>query len=176
MATKSFLLIDIRIDGGAQHRPVDDAVVKRYADQMKEGDIFPPVQIVVDGKENFLVDGFHRYFAVKKLRKKYIEAVVTNGTQRYARYLSFSANKNNGVPRPEGTIKNILLIIFKDEQWSKMSQHDIGRHVGCTQQFVSKTQAEFEKLSNNQLLDRTPLSRPKTGIARSKTVKIKGKT
>ncbi len=54
-----------------------------------------------------------------------------------------------------------------------MSQNDIARHVGCTQQFVSKVQAEFEKLSNNQLLDRTALSGPKTGIARSKTVQAK---
>ena len=173
MAIKSIPIKDIRLDGGTQHRPVDDSVVKHYAAMMQEGSKFPPIEIITDGKSNYLTDGFHRVAVARKLGKKYIEANVKNGTHRDAVHESFSANKTNAVPRPEGTIKNILLIIFKDEQWSKMSQHDIGRHVGCTQQFVSKVQAEFEKLSNNQLLDRTELSGPKTGIARSKTVKVK---
>ncbi len=171
--SKSIPLKDICIDGKTQHRPVEDKVVARYAAMKKDGSIFPPVEIITDGRSNFLWDGFHRVAAAKKLGKKYIEANVVSGTQRDAIYKSFSANIENAFPRQPGTVKGIVEKILKDAQWSKMSQRDIACHVGCTHQFVSKTQAEFEKLCGNQLPHRTALSEQKTGIARSKTVKVK---
>lgn len=173
MAIKSIPIKDIRLDGGTQHRPVDDSVVKCYAALMKDSSKFPPVEIITDSKNNFLWDGAHRLAAARYLGKKYIEANVVTGTHRSAIFTSFSANKKNAFPRQPGTAKGIVEKILKDKEWSKMSQHEIARHVGCTQQFVSKTQAEFEKLSNNQLLDRTALSGSKTGLERSKTVKVK---
>lgn len=173
MAIKSIPIKDIRLDGGTQQRPVDDNVVKRYAAMMQEGSKFPTVEIITDGKSNFLWDGYHRVAAATRLGEKYIEANVVTGTHRAAIFTSFSANKKNAFPRQPGTAKGIVEKILKDAEWSKMSQNDIARHVGCTQQFVSKVQAEFEKLSNNQLLDRTALSGSKTRIARSKTVKVK---
>jgi hypothetical protein len=119
MATKSIPIKDICIDGGTQQRPVEDNVVKRYAAMMQDGSVFPPVEIITDGKNKFLVDGFHRYFAAKRLGKKYIEASVVSGTHRQAIRASFAANKYNAVPRPDGT-------------------------VGCTRAYVSKRFAEFE--------------------------------
>jgi hypothetical protein len=174
MATKSIPVKDICIDGGTQHRSVDDAVVAHYAEMNKEGSKFPPIEIITDGKNNYLCDGFHRLAAAKKLGKNYIECNIGRGTKKRAQYLSFSANKDNGLPRPDGTVKEILRIIYNDEEWSKISQRDISRHVGCTQAFVSKIHAEMKKsASDNQLSDRIALSGSKTGIARSKTVNVK---
>ena len=178
MAIKSIPIKDIRLDGGTQHRPVDDSVVKRYAALMKEieqtkGEKFPPVEIITDGKNNFLTDGFHRVAAARKNSKIYIEAYVVNGTRREAIFLSFSANKKNAFPRQPGTVKGIVEKILKDEEWAKMPQSEIALYVGCTQQFVSKVQAELEKLSHNQLLDRTAKTGQKTGLSRSKSVKVK---
>jgi len=171
---KSVPIKDIVTDCKTQQRSVDDDVVKRYAALMKDGAKFRPVEIIADSKKgNFLWDGFHRYFAAIKLGKKYIEANMIEGTQRDAIYLSFSANSENAFPRQPGTVKEIVEKILKDEEWSKMSQNDIARHVGCTKQFVSKIKSEFEKLSVNQLTDRTALTGQKTGISRSKTVKVK---
>ena len=173
MATKTIPIKDICIDGKTQQRPVDDSVVLRYAALMKEGTIFPPVEIIKDSKSYFLWDGFHRRLAYLKLSKIYIEANVVNGTQREAIYLSFAANKANAFPRQPGTAKGIVEKILRDGEWSKMSQRDIARHVGCSNVFVSKIQAELKKLSVNQLTDRTALSEPKEGLERSKTVKVK---
>lgn len=171
---KQLPLKDIRTDGKTQQRPVEDKVVLRYAALMKDGEVFPPVEIINDGKSNYLWDGAHRVAAAKKLGKKYIEANVKEGTQRQAIWLSFSANKENGLPRQTGTAKEIVEKILKDEEWSKRSQHDIARHVGCTQAFVSKICAEIKKsASDNQLSDRTTLLEPKAGIPRSETIKVK---
>ena len=171
---KSVPIKDIRIDGNTQQRPVDDNVVKRYAAMMKEGSAFPPVEIITDGKSNFLYDGFHRVAATIRLNKKYIEANIVNGTQRQAMWLSFSTNKENAFPRQPGTAKEIIKKILRDKEWSKTSQRDIGRHVGCTQKFVWKICEEIKKsASDDQSSDRTALSGQKTGIARSKTVNVK---
>ena len=179
MATKSIPIKDICLDGGTQQRAVDDDVMKRYSvlikeiERTKNKNKFPPVEIITDGRNNFMWDGFHRYFAHLRLGKKYIEAYVVNGTRREAIFLSFSANKKNAFPRQPGTVKGIVEKILKDEEWAKMPQSEIALYVGCTQQFVSKVQAELEKLSHNQLLDRTAKTGQKTGLSRSKSVKVK---
>jgi len=174
MAIKSIPIKDIRLDGGTQQRAVDDDVMKRYSALMKDGVKFPPLEIITDGKNNFLTDGYHRYFATLRLSRKYIEANVVNGTRRSAVFASFSANKENAFPRQPGTAKEIIGKILKDKEWSKISQHDIAKHVGCTQPFVSKICAEIKKsASDNQLSDRTPKSGQKAGLSRSKSVNVK---
>ncbi len=138
MAIKNVPIQDICITGGTQQRSVDDDVMKRYAALMKDGVEFPPVEITADGKNNYLTDGFHRYFAHLKLGKKYIEAFVVEGTRREAIFVSFSANKTNAFPRQAGTVGGIIEKILKDEEWAKMSQSAIADYVGCTQQYVNK--------------------------------------
>jgi len=167
--SKSLPIKDICLDGKTQQRPVDDKVVAHYAGMMKDGSKYPAVEIITDGESYFLWDGFHRLAAARKLGKKYIEANVVNGTKRDAIFTSFSANKKNAFPRQPGTAKGIVEKILRDREWSKMAQTDIARHVGCTHQFVSKIQAEFEKLSCNQLHDRTALSGQKAGLSGQKT-------
>ncbi|NIP22274.1 MAG: ParB N-terminal domain-containing protein [Phycisphaerae bacterium] len=129
---KQLFLKDIWIDGKTQQRPVEDKVVARYAALMKDGSVFPPVEIIADGKSNYLWDGYHRVAAARKLGKKYIEANIKEGTQRDAIYLSFSANKTNAFPRQPGTAKGIIEKILKDEEWSKISTREIANHVGVT--------------------------------------------
>lgn len=146
---------DIIVNAGTQQRTVDDDVVARYAALIKDGVAFPAVDVISDGKNYYLFDGFHRLFAHKKLKENYIGCHITDGTKRDAIWLSFGANKANGFPRQAGTAKEILVKIFGDEEWAKTSQHDIAKHVGCTQAFVSKIFKELQGASDNQLSDRT---------------------
>ena len=178
MATKNIPLKDICLDGGTQQRPLDDDVVKRYAALMKEidqtkGEKFPPVEIITDGENNFLVDGYHRVAAVRKNSKIYIEAFIVKGTRREAIFLSFSANKKNAFPRQPGTVKAIVEKILKDKEWAKMPQREIARYVGCTQKFVWKICEEMKSASDDQSSDRTAKSGQKQGLLRPKTVKVK---
>lgn len=144
MAVKSIPIKDICLTGNTQQRPVEGKVVTRYAAMMKDGSVFPPIEIITDGKSNFLWDGFHRYFAVIRLGKKYIKADIVDGDQRTAIFTSFSANRENAVPRPDGTVKSILKVMYDDEVWHKLSITEIAKHVGCTRLYVSKRFAEFD--------------------------------
>jgi hypothetical protein len=170
--SKSLPIKDICLDGKTQQRPVDDNVVKRYAAMMQEGSKFPPVEIITDGKSNFLLNGFHRYFAHLKLNNKYIEANIVNGTQRQAIWLSFSANKENAFPRQFGTEKEIVQKILKDEQWSKKSTREIANHVGVTERYVFKIQSALKTYPMNSSEDK-PDSKPEKQLFRADTRNVK---
>ena len=184
MAIKNVPIKDVCITAGTQMRPVDDSVMLRYKALMAEGVKFPPVSIVTDGKNFYLYDGFHRYFAHLRLNKKYIEATIENGIRRDAIYFSFSANKTNAFPRQPGTAKGIIEKMLKDEEWAKMPQTEIAKWVGVTQGFVSKTLAEMMKQTEAKKQADTksypitsntiePASEPEKEVSRSKTVKVK---
>jgi hypothetical protein len=169
---KQLPLKDIRTDGKTQQRKVDDDVVKRYAALIKDGFEFPPVEIISNGKSNFLWDGAHRVAAVKRLNKKYIKANIEEGTQREAIWLSFSANKKNAFPRQPGTAKEIIEKILKDEEWSKKSEVEIAKWIGVTQQYVNKIKKEIEAHPTTSCRIDSD-SEPKNKVLRSETVKVK---
>jgi hypothetical protein len=135
---KDLAIADIRIDGGTQQRPLDENVVSRYRALVEDGTVFPPIDVVQDGNTFFLWDGYHRLEVYRKLNKKYISANIEPGTKREAIWFSFHANHKHGFPRQPGTVKEIVSKILTDEEWSKVSQAEIARWVGVTQQFISK--------------------------------------
>jgi len=169
---KQLPLKDIRTDGGTQQRDIDDSVVARYAELMKDGNSFEPIDVISDGKSYFLWDGFHRFFATKKRNKNYISAIVEQGTQRKAQELSFGANTRHGFPRQPGTGKSIILKIFADPEWSKKSEVDIAKWVGVTQQYVSKIKREIESHPTTSCRIDSD-SEPKNKVLRSETIKVK---
>lgn len=170
--SKSLPIKDICLDGGTQQRAVDDDVMMRYSALMADGVNFPPVEIITDGKSNYLTDGFHRVAAARKLGKKYIEANIANGTRRSAIFASFSANKENAFPRQPGTAKGIIEKLLKDEEWSKISQREIARHVGVTEGFVRKVKNESKAhVRTGTQIDSG--SGPINKDSRSKTVNVK---
>jgi len=51
----------IELSGGTQQRPLDDKWVDEIVALLKDKTEFPPVELIFDGKNYWLVDGFHRY-------------------------------------------------------------------------------------------------------------------
>ncbi|MBC7784975.1 MAG: ParB N-terminal domain-containing protein, partial [Burkholderiales bacterium] len=75
----------IRTDGGTQPRAaLDTFTVDAYADDMKRGDKFPPVDAFFDGTDYWLARGFHRTAAADRSGRKDIEATIHQGTRRDA--------------------------------------------------------------------------------------------
>ena len=156
MKKKNVRIDLITIDAGTQHRQLDEDVVRRYLGLMADGVEFPPVEVVSDGVNFWLWDGFHRYGCAYRRADKTITAFVTKGTFRDAIWLSFSANREHGLPRQRGIAKTIIEQILADKTWSKKSLSAIARHVGVTKQYVSQIKDELtqEKVSTKP---------PKTG-------------
>ncbi len=55
-----------------------------YAQQMQEGDEFPPVTVFDDGSHYWLADGFHRFFAAREIGEMDIKVRLREGTKQDA--------------------------------------------------------------------------------------------
>lgn len=98
--TKNIPIELIVIDADTQSRvAIDEQTVSDYADALEHGVALPPVNVEHDGIRYYLTDGFHRYFAHKRIDRKVIECEVTEGTADDARWMAARANVDNGLRR-----------------------------------------------------------------------------
>ena len=85
-ATKTLPMDVIRIDGGTQARTkIHEEMVVQYAENMRDGDVFPPAVAFFDGKEYWLANGFHRYHGARKAGLVGVQCEVIKGTVAEAR-------------------------------------------------------------------------------------------
>jgi len=106
---------------------------------MRRGEVFPPVQVVRDRNGNYdLVDGYHRVAATRQLNRiDVIEAEIIDGTFEDALWQSWAANRSHGLPRTQKEKRAIVRAVLLHAEWSKKSDREIGRHVGCDHKTVA---------------------------------------
>ena len=142
------MIIDInkiRIDGGTQSREMNKGIVEQFYQDMHNGDVFPPIIVFSDGHHYWLGDGFHRYFATKRMEKLTIEADVYDGTARDAEWYGMGANKEHGL-RPSSADKRKMVIrIVSDIEWQEKSDRVIGQHVGVSHMLVFNIRKELKE-------------------------------
>jgi hypothetical protein len=136
----------IRIDGGTQSRvKIDENVVAQYADEMLNGDQFPPVVLFHDGVDYWLADGFHRYIANKRINSPGINAEVKDGTVREAILHGIKANNKHGLrPTNEDKRKGVITML-KDIEWQDYSNRDIAEICGVSHTLVNAIRKELEE-------------------------------
>lgn len=134
----------IIINAGTQSRAkIDENVVADYADKMNDGIEFPPVVVFHDGAQFFLGDGFHRYFARKKIGSPGITCELREGTLRDAILFSFSANKAHGLPPCAADKRKSVTTMLLDIEWQEWSDREIARICGVSHTFVSAVRKEL---------------------------------
>lgn len=132
-------LSDIIVDGGTQARSeLIQSLITKYADQMKEGAIFPPVVVFHDGDDYWLADGFHRYYAAKSLGHLEIQALVHGGDQRSAKLFGMEANRTHGMPMSAAEVRANIVTMLKDPEWGLWSLRKIADHVGASHMTVAR--------------------------------------
>ena len=123
--TTTLKLDQIRIDGGTQPRVViDEQVVAEYAEIYSTGTDLPPVTVFFDGTNHWLADGFHRYWANKRIGCEVVLAEVHPGMQRDAILYSVGANAGHGLRRTNADKRKAVLTLLEDP---KVSHDDDGR-------------------------------------------------
>jgi len=139
VAKKTLPIDVIRIDGGTQARTkIHEEMVLQYAENMRDGDEFPPAVAFFDGKEYWLADGFHRYHAHKTNKKASMVCNIVNGTVRDAILYSYSANGKHGLPLSNDDKRRIVKEIFDDFEWGSFSDREIAKICNVSNTFVSK--------------------------------------
>jgi len=133
----------IRTDGGTQLRAVDQFVVAEFAMALKDGAIFPPVQVIYDGSQHWLADGFHRLEAHVKAGLYDIEALVVKGTVRDALLLGITgANNTHGHRFTFADRRANAKRLLQDEEWGKWSDREIARRCHISDKTVAKLRGD----------------------------------
>lgn len=146
-------LASIRIDGGTQPRSgLDEAVVADYAEALKDGAEFPPVDVFHDGTDFWLADGFHRYFAFKKAKQDSIPATVRDGTKRDAVLFAVSANSAHGLRRSNEDKRKAVSTLLADPEWGQWSDRKIASVCRVGRSLVAEVRAS---LAEKPVTDRT---------------------
>lgn len=113
---------------------LNDATVKRYAQQMEAGHIFPPVTICRVGDVLYLADGWHRLAAAEMNNAGFIKAIVIESTIEDARWAAGEANLRHGLPLKRSEIRNVFRLFIKARKHLKgkkrMSYAEIGAVLG----------------------------------------------
>lgn len=142
------LLTLIRRDGGTQSREgVNFSVIDEYAQAMREGAEFPPIDVFFDGTDCWLADGFHRLAAAEKVADGHpgatIPATVHQGTKRDAVLFSVGANASHGLRRTNADKRNAVRLLLSDPEWAKFSDREIARRCGVSDPFVGQLRSEL---------------------------------
>ena len=147
----------IRTDGGTQSRvKIDEHVVAQYADDITNGADFPPVVLFFDDTDYWLADGFHRYFANKRINAPSIKAEVIEGTVRDAILHGIQANNKHGLrPTNEDKRKSVLTML-NDIEWQDYSSRDIAKICGVSHTYVSNLRTQLSGKSVNVATPKEP--------------------
>ena len=133
---------DVRIDGGTQPRAeIDEAAVAEYAGAMAEEACLPAVEVVYDGADYWLWDGFHRYHAHVKAEYDTIRANVTQGSRDLAVWLATGANRTHGLRRTNEDKRRAVEMALKAKP--DASDRMIADHVGVDHKTVTSVRAEM---------------------------------
>ncbi len=138
-SVKNIPIVVIKTDGGTQMRDLCQETIDRYAEIMAEDPRqFPPVQVVHDGKNFWLWDGYHRLFAAKKAKLRTLPCSVVPGTQRDAFIKSLGANADHGKPRDAATNRYIIEKVESDPELSKLTDAEVARITRLSRNRVSE--------------------------------------
>jgi hypothetical protein len=134
----------IRTDGGTQTRSqIDMGVTAEYAEAMKAGAQFPPVDVFYDGTDYWLADGFHRHGAAHLAGWAGVLARVHQGTVRNAILFSARANRTHGLRRSNADKRRAVETLLRDDEWAQLSNRGIGEICGVAHTFVGDIRTEL---------------------------------
>jgi hypothetical protein len=101
----------ITVDAGIQIRvKLVPAKIAHYRIRMKAGDAFPPVEVVFDGKQYILADGYYRLAAAKNLGRSTIPALVRRGDLKLAATIALKAHAHEPYRRTNADKQNAVRI------------------------------------------------------------------
>jgi hypothetical protein len=155
----------VRIGGDTQPRTaINLGIVQEYVEAMQAGAEFPAVTVVHDGAAHWLVDGFHRFFAHRRLNRPQIKAEVVAGELADARWLSVAANKAHGLRRTNEDKAKAVIRALK-LRW-ELSNPAIAEHVGVSEAMVRR----YREILEQQKAARGATSSKTTSASRGATV------
>jgi len=139
------LISNITLNKQTQSRvAISQDTVAEYAEDMIAGQTFPPITVFFDGIENYLVDGYHRYFAYKKAGIDSVEVNVLNGTLRDAVLYAVGVNDDHGLRRSNEDKRKAVLTLFDDMEWAEWTDAIIAKKCKVSATFVGRIRKSLD--------------------------------
>jgi uncharacterized ParB-like nuclease family protein len=144
IATAAMIRVDqISTSGGTQSRvAITESVVKEYMTDIQDGEILPPLEVHYDGKVYWLVDGFHRLEAYKRLGHERVPCDVTRSTLEKAQWASYGANKAHGLRRTIADKRKCTRDAIAHPMSKNLTDRKLAEHLGVSNTFISNIKAE----------------------------------
>lgn len=127
---RDVVIADLVEDMRFQHRDLDEDTVAKYAQDLLEGVLLPPVIVFHIGDVLFLVAGYHRVGAAKKIGREQIQAEVRTGTMSDAIALSLKSNLSHGRPLSSDERKKGIQGMLRDPYWQSKTDTAIADALG----------------------------------------------
>lgn len=144
-------LDQIRLDGGTQIREaVNDDVVNDYATLMVNEVYLPPLCVFFDGHDYWLVDGFHRWHALKKNGRTEALCQAHDGTLRDARLAAVRSNHAHGLRRTNADKRRAVEMLLADAVWAENTDRWIAEMCGVSHTFVSGLRSQLATVASCQ--------------------------
>lgn len=158
MSTRKLALAEIQTRDDLQPRiQMNMFVVTDYADAMCEGRIFPPIEVVWDGQNYWLWDGFHRKRAAEQAGLTEIDAHVIEGTLEDAQWLALSANRTHGMRRSNEDKRRAVELALRHprateefKKAQKINYSTIAEHCGVS---VNLTRMIWLKIHPSEVIE-----------------------
>jgi len=129
----------IRLDGETQPRAaISEDAIKDYAEEIARGAHLPPVDVMFDGKNYWLYDGWHRWHAARRAGEKKIRAVVCRGTKADAQWAAYGANVKHGIRRTPTDKARAVKLALAHPRAATKNNSEIARHCGVDESYVRR--------------------------------------
>ena len=136
----------VKLDGGTQFREsINQDKVNEYKQLMLEDVVFKPIEVVFDGEHYYLVDGFHRYFAMESMGMKQVDVDYKPGSQEDAQDLALGANSKHGKRPSTATRRNKVQSALSLERHKNKSDREIAKLCEVSHPFVASIRNEKVK-------------------------------
>ncbi|GEM_PF-2257824 len=121
---------------------VDEAVVKSYADLMRDGVKFPPIDVFEFEGKPHNVSGGHRFAAARMVSRESMECLVHQGTRKDALRFALSANAEHGHRLTNKDKRKNAETALRE--FPEMGPREMSRMLGVTHPFISNVKKELD--------------------------------
>ena len=140
----------IELDTSIQCRAsIDTGVVNDYAERMKEGDEFPPIEVFGTKAKCWIADGWHRVLAARQNAAETIDAHLSAGGRVDALKAALGANAVHGQRRSNADKRRSVEIALRE--FPKLSSRAVAKLCGVSDPFVNAMRpAQVQTVSTSE--------------------------
>lgn len=171
---------DVILDERCQARAtIDPDTIREYAEAYKAKTKLPPVDVFRVAGKLYLVDGFHRFAALRSAGDTFARVrVVGDGSLDEAVWHATSVNATHGLKRTNADKRRAVTIALRSAIGCEQSSRTIAEHVGVDHKTVERVRAEIEDVGNfptspktrtDKLGRQQPAKRPRRDVGKSAT-------